>query len=166
MHWNDVVSRGTTYSLAHLHPFIATVPVGSRHIDVHVTFGFHVFTDEKGNGDEINFRGERRFFCPVRHSDSHQAAHFMQTRLHEAYTRPYIAPSKNQQFFVMDIQDYAMFLAIQKPQGTTNQLKCRVVSAYTVEQWGRHSLPTRAKLQKMSFVLDRREQGLDIPMGR
>lgn len=164
MMWRDVVSRGTTYAMNHLHPFTTGVKVGSRQIDLHVTFGFHVFTDEKGKGAEINLNGERRFFCPARHADSHQAVHFMQTRVHETYTRPYIAPSKNQQFFVMDIHDYAIFLAIQKPVGTINELKCKVVSAYTVDQWGRHSLPTRAKLQKMSFVLDRREQGLKIPM--
>ena len=50
MKWRDIVSSGQTYSMAHLHPFTTGVQVGSRQIDLHVTFGWHVFTDEKGNG--------------------------------------------------------------------------------------------------------------------
>lgn len=56
----------------------------------------------------------------------------------------------------MDITDYAMFLTLRKPQNTVNELKCRVVSAYSVDQWGKAGLPTWAKIRTMGYVLDRR----------
>lgn len=164
MRWGDVVSRGTTYSLAHLHPFEIDMNVAGRAIELRVVFGFHVFTDEKGNGAQLTHQNENRYFCPTRHNDSFQAPDFIHRRMAAAHSRAYFSRSKNQQFFVMDIDDYAMFLAIQKPSGTTNILKCRVVSAYTVQPWGRHGLPTRSKLHNMSYVLDMKEQGRPVPM--
>lgn len=133
MRWGDVESRGTIYSLKHLHPFTVSVSVGHRSIDLNVKFGFHVFTDEKGNGRTLTHNGEHRYFCPTRCADSNQAVDFFRPQMADSHVRPYIAPSKNQQFFVMDIPDYAMFLTIQKPRETTNILNCRVVSAYTVD---------------------------------
>ena len=164
MHWGDVASKGTTYSLAHLHPFTTAVEVGSRSIDLHVTFGFHVFTDEKENGAQLDFRGERRFFCPIRCRDSHQAAHFVRHQMATAHVRPFISKSKGQMFYVVDIPDYAIFMTLQKPKDTTNELKCHVVTAYTVDRWGKGGLPTWAKLRTMGFVLDKREQGEPIPL--
>lgn len=165
MRWRDVESRGVVYSLQHLHPFTTTVQVGHRAIDLVVKFGFHVFTDEKGNGRPLVHDKERRFFCPKRCADSHQAVgFFQQANISDVHVRPYIAKSKNQQFFLMDGPDYAMFLAIQKPANTTNRLNCRVVSAYTVDSWGRGNLPTWARMRTMGFVLDRREQGEPIRM--
>ena len=163
MRWDDVVSGGKTYSLAHLHPFTTAVQVGSRMIDLHVSFGWHVFTDEKGNGAQFPWRNEVRYFCPQRWQDSHQAVHFVQNNMAMAHVRPFISKSSGQMFFVFDIADYAMFLTLRKPQGTTNELKCHVVSAYTVDQWGRAGLPTWAKLRTMGYVLDRRERGEPIP---
>jgi hypothetical protein len=164
MKWRDIVSRGKTYPMQHLHPFTTPVQVGHRSIDLRVQFGFHVFTDEKGNGTLLRFHNEERYFCPTRYADSHQAVHFLQNQMATAHTRPYFAPHGNQQYFVMDIPQYPIFLAIQKPQGTTNVLNCRVISAYTLGTFGHHGLPTRNKLRSMGFVLDRKEQGQFIPM--
>ncbi|XXA33164.1 hypothetical protein WDL38_10315 [Xanthomonas arboricola pv. pruni] len=162
MHWGNVTSGGVTYSLTHLHPFTVPVPVGSRVISLHVTFGFHVFTDEKGNGKPLTHRGENRFFCKTRCLDSHQAVCFLQNQMATAFARPYTT-KWGQQYFVMDITDYAIFLTLRKPQNTVNELKCHVVSAYSVDQWGKAGLPTWAKIRTMGYVLDRRERGEQIP---
>ena len=164
MKWRDIVSSGQTYSMAHLHPFTTGVQVGSRQIDLHVTFGWHVFTDEKGNGMRMTRGPETRFFCPQRYVDSHQAPPFIQNQMAAGYVRPFIAKGSGQMFFVFDIANYAMFFTFQKPPGTTNELKCHLVSAYSVNQWGLSGLPTRAKLRKMGYVLDRRERGEVIPL--
>ncbi|GAE50577.1 hypothetical protein [Xanthomonas arboricola] len=79
-----------------------------------------------------------------------------------AFARPYTT-KWGQQYFVMDITDYAIFLTLRKPQNTVNELKCHVVSAYSVDQWGKAGLPTWAKIRTMGYVLDRRERGEQIP---
>ena len=164
MNWGDIVSNGKTYSMVHLHPFTTGVQVGTRQIDLHVTFGWHVFTDEKGGGLKIDRGQETRFFCPQRHADSHQAVPFIQNHMGGAYVRPFVAKGSGQMFFVFDIPNYAMFFTLQKPQGTTNELKCHLASAYAVSNWGQGGLPTWAKLRKMGYVLDRRERGEPIPL--
>ena len=163
MQWNDVTSRGKLYSLNHLAPFSVPVQVGSRQVVLHVTFGFHVFTDEKNNGSQISLNGEVRFFFFFFWADSHQAVHFIKNNMATAHVRPFINKGKGQMFYVVDIADYAIFLTLQKPAGTTNELKCHVVTAYTVDSWGKSGLPTWAKLRSMGYVLDRRERGEKIP---
>lgn len=161
--WGDITSGGQVYSMAHLQPFTIQAEVAGRIIDMNVGFEFHVFTDEKGNGIPFNLNGESRFFCPVRHNDSHQAVHYMQTRLESSHTRPFFTKGGGQQFYVLDIHDYAIFLTVQKPQGTTNVLNCRVVSAYAIDSWGRAGLP-KTTVRNMSYVLDMKEQGIPIPI--
>lgn len=161
--WGDINSGDQTYSMAHLQPFTIQADVAGRIIDVNVGFEHHVFTDEKGSGVPFNLNGENRFFCPVRYNDSPQAVHFMQTRLVSSYTRPFLTKKSKQQFYVLDVHDYAIFLTVQKPQGTTNELNCRVVSAYTVDNWGRAGLP-KTTVRNMSYVLDMKEQGIPIPI--
>ncbi len=159
MKWADIVSSGKTYPMSHLHPFTVGVQVGSRQIDLHVTFGWHVFTDDKGNGSPIRHGQETRYFCANRHSDSHQAIHFIQNGMADAYVRCYITKKSGQMFFVFDLNPYAMFFTFQKPSDTVNELNCKLVSAYTVSPWGHSGLPTWGKLQKLGFVLHKRERG-------
>lgn len=163
MKWSDVESDGIEYSLSHLQPFSMEVAVGSRVIEVRVTFGLHVFTDEKGNGCPIVVGDERRYFCKRRYMDSLQAVAFMKAGFADCYTRPYFSKRQKQQFFIWERDDYAIFLAIQKPAGTVNRLKCHVVSAYTVDSWGKAGLPTRGTARRMGYVLDKRERGESIP---
>ena len=162
MKWNDITSENWLYSMSHLHPFSMTATVAGKPLQLHITFGFHVFTDDKGSGCVLNNLGEMRYFCVQRYNSSFQAVDFVRTRMVDGHTRVFYAKGGNQQFFTMDIHDFALFMSIQKPQGTTDELKCRVISAYPVDQWGRWGLPSRAPLFRMSYVLDMRNQGVPI----
>ena len=69
--------------------------------------------------------------------------------------------SKNgggQRYFCLDLHDYAIFFSISKPADTSNQLKLRVISAYEVDNWGRHSLP-KGKPFNVRYILQKRNEG-------
>lgn len=148
--------------MGHLHPFNLNVNVAGRKIEIEVSFGLHVFTDEKETGPLIIHRGERRYFSTSRYNDSFQLGAFLQQRFAEGHARVYRHRTGGQKYFVFDVNDYAIFMTIRKPMNTSNLLKLLIVSAYTVDPWGRTSLPSRAKLHRMAYVLDMREQGKQI----
>ena len=161
MHWPDVTDNGIVYTFRHLDPFDLYAQIGGEDVRIVFTFGFHIFTDEKGNGVTLTHQGETRSFCKQRFQDSFQAVHFLQNRLLDSYTTPYVTKKGRQQFFCLDLYDYALFLTVQKSQDAENELKCRVVSAYSLDQWGKHSIP-RGKAVRMRYVLDKKNRGEKI----
>ena len=67
MQWNDLVINGTTKSMTHLQPFEMTFDVAGQALTVKFEFGFHCFTDDKGNGELLRHKHERRYFCASRY---------------------------------------------------------------------------------------------------
>jgi hypothetical protein len=159
--WGDIESGGKVYAMSHLHPFEMETEIGGEALKIQVNFGWHVFTDEKGNGKLIRQGKEERYFSRDRYDTSPQAVSFIKERLIAAYGRPYYDKKRNENYFCLDEGDYALFLAIHKSDAEENSLKCRVISAYEVDSWGRDGLP-KGKSYKMRWVLSRRNQGLSV----
>lgn len=160
MQWNDLVINGRTLSMAHLQPFEMTFDVAGEQVNVKIEFGFHCFTDDKGNGELLYFKKERRYFCGDRYHCSTQLRDYIERRFYHGLAVPYYVEN-NQRYFCLDLHDYAIFFSISKPQNTTNKLKLRVISAYDVATWGRHTLP-RGKPQNVRYILEMRNAGKNV----
>lgn len=160
-YWTDITDGGKTYSMSHLHPFNLTAEIGGKQVEIQVTFGWHVFTDEKNRGKPIRQGDEERYFSISRYNTSHTAVEFIQKRMISSYVRPYFDKNTNENYFCLDVHDFAVFMAVHKAHDAEDTLKCRVISAYDVDEWGRPGLP-RTKAYKMRYVLDVRNQGLTV----
>lgn len=160
MQWNDLSIGGRTLSMAHLQPFEMQFEVAAELVTVKFEFGFHCFTDDKGNGQLIVFKGERRYFCADRYHCSTQLAEYIRKRFYDGMAVPHYVKN-NQRYFCLDLHDYAIFFSISKPQGTTNLLKLRVISAYDVANWGRNTLP-RGKPHNVRYILEMRNAGKTV----
>ena len=146
--------------MAHLHPFDMVFDVAGESLTVHFEFGFHCFTDDKGHGELIYCKGERRYFCESRYACSKQLRDYIERRFFTGMAVAHFVKN-SQRYFCLDLHDYAIFFSISKPAGTENQLKLRVISAYEVETWGRHSLP-RGKPYNVRYILEMRNQGKSV----
>ncbi|MCU1723272.1 hypothetical protein NTG44_15695 [Pseudomonas sp. 20P_3.2_Bac4] len=160
MKWKDLIIGGKTLSMAHLQPFDLMFDVADEQVTVKFEFGFHCFTDEKGKGESLCFRHERRYFCEDRYHCSTQLRDYMERRFYNGLAVPYFVEN-NQRYYCLDLHDYAIFFSISKPANTTNLLKLRVISAYEVATWGRHSLP-RGKPHNVRYILEVRNAGKSI----
>lgn len=160
MKWKDLNINGQTLSMAHLQPFSMMFDVAGEQVTVNFEFGFHCFTDDKGHGQQITFRGERRYFCAQRYDCSNQLESYIRKRFFEGMAVPHYA-GDNQRYFCLDLHDYAIFFSISKPINTTNLLKLRVISAYEVANWGRHSLP-KGKPHNVRYILEMRNAGKTV----
>ncbi len=146
--------------MAHLQPFAHTLRIEDVDITIHFTFGFHCFTDEKGNGKLIFNRGERRNFSPTRWDASKELRGWICDRMLDA--RVTLHHSANQRrYYCLDIYDYALFFQITKPNNSVNQLKILIISAYPLDQWGRSNMP-RGQNHKLSLVLSQRAKGIAL----
>ncbi|MDO7925972.1 hypothetical protein Q6A51_04225 [Pseudomonas sp. KFB-139] len=161
MQWNDLIINGTTYSLAHLQPFERVYDIAGEQVTIHFEFGFHCFTDDKGNGKQLYYKREHRYFCLARYHYSSQLRDYIDRRFFEGLAVPHNSKKSGQRYFCLDLHDYAIFFSITKPQGSVNRLKLHVISAYEVDQWGRHSLP-RGKPFNVRFILEKRNKGESV----
>jgi hypothetical protein len=146
--------------MAHLQPFELVFDVAGEGVTVKFEFGFHCFTDDKGNGELLTFKRERRYFCAERHHCSTQLADYIRKRFYQGMAVPFYAES-SQRYFCLDLHDYAIFFSISKPKDTSNLLKLRVISAYDVAAWGRAKLP-RGKPHNVRYILEMRNTGKSI----
>ncbi|WP_223556874.1 hypothetical protein [Pseudomonas sp. BF-R-01] len=162
MQWNDLVIDGRTRSMAHLQPFELTFEVANQALTIKFEFGFHTFTDDKGHGQQLFHKGERRYFCPDRYNCSTQLRDYIERRFIESLAVPHNSQKKGgQRYFCMDLHEYAIFFSITKPHGTTNYLRLHVISAYEVANWGRPSLPG-GKPFNMRYILKVRNEGKSV----
>ena len=161
MQWNDLVINGATKSMKHLQPLVLTFDVAGQKLTVKFEFGFHCFTDDKGEGELLRHKGEKRYFCPSRYHCSTQLRDYIERRFFEGMVVPHNSKHGGQRYFCLDLHDYAIFFSISKPQGTTNHLRLHVISAYDVANWGRHSLP-RGKAFNVRYVLEMRNNGKSV----
>jgi len=163
MRWGDITDTdGRVYSLAHLQPFTEVFRIEEVDITITFTFGFHCFTDEKGNGKWIDNRGERRSFAPDRWNASKELQGWIRERMLDATVKLYHDEKRQRRYFCLDIYDYALFLQITKPHNTENTLKMMVISAYEVDEWGRSGLPHKGPRHNLSWVLSQRAQGINL----
>lgn len=161
MRWGDVTDTdGRVYSLAHLQPFTEVFRIDEIDITITFTFGFHCFTDEKGNGKWIDCRGEHRSFAKDRLEASKELPNWIRTRMLDATARMFIT-DKQRRYFCLDIYDYALIFQISKPQNTENVLKMLMITAYEVDQWGLSSLP-KGPRHNLSWILSQRAQGVNL----
>ncbi|QHC93067.1 hypothetical protein [Pseudomonas chlororaphis] len=147
--------------MAHLQPFELVFEVAGEQLAVKFEFGFHCFTDDKGEGELLRHKGENRYFCPSRYHCSTQLRDYIERRFFEGMVVPHNSRKGGQRYFCLDLHDYAIFFSISKPQGTTNYLRLHVISAYDVANWGRHSLP-RGKAFNVRYVLEMRNKGKSV----
>jgi hypothetical protein len=70
MNWTPVQDGSKEYCLKHIHPSSFVYQVKDISITIRVTYGFHVFTDEKGSGCLINHYGDERYFSQARYDMS------------------------------------------------------------------------------------------------
>lgn len=167
MQWTDLVINGKTLSMAHMQPFELTFQVADENaaivvLTVKFDFGFHCFTDDKGQGEKLYHKGEKRYFCPSRYHCSNQLRDYIERRFFAGVAVPH--NSKNgggQRYFCLDLHDYAIFFSISKPAGTSNLLKLHVISAYEVDNWGRHSLP-KGRPFNVRYILEMRNKGKSV----
>lgn len=160
MQWKDLIIGGRTLSMAHLQPFNLMFDVAGKQVTVKFEFGFHCFTDDKGHGEPLRFRHERRYFCRDRYDCSTQLRDYMERRFYNGLAVPYFVEN-NQRYYCLDLHDYAIFFSISKPGNTANVLKLRVISAYEVATWERHSLP-RGKPHNVRYILEMRNAGKSV----
>jgi hypothetical protein len=153
--WGDVESFGRTYSLAHLHPVTHNVQVKGNTISLEITFGFHVFTDEKQSGCKLTHKNDERYFCPDRHAGSLSLENRILTAITEGSYVTAFTARQGQRYYHLNAHDDFILMEIRKPNGTNNCLRLHVVSAYTLDQWGRGSLP-RGENKKFDFILSHR----------
>ncbi len=152
MYWNSIVEGKKTYLLTHLHPYTFKILISGVFVTIKVFYGFHVFTDDKGNGKEIHFRNETRYFCQERYELSRQLPLIIEQQLTEGYVVAFRTKKRREQFFYLDLHDYAIFMDLRKSESEENTVKLTIVSAYEVSTWGRPMLP-RGKAYKWKNII-------------
>jgi hypothetical protein len=161
MQWTDLDINGTTKSMAHLQPLEMIFDVAGQPLTVRFEFGFHCFSDDKGNGQALFHKGERRYFCATRYFCSRQLRDYIERRFIDGVAVPHNSRKGGQRYFCLDLHEYAIFFSISKPAQTQNYLRLHVISAYVVENWGRHSLP-RGKPYNVRYILKMRNEGKSV----
>lgn len=157
MNWTSFNILGKVYCVKHLSAYDLAVTIDGSPVTLHITFGHHCFTDEKQYGPMI-FKTDERYFSPERYDLSIGLPALINKNFIDSYAIPYINRKSNEQYHYMEMHGYAIFFDINKPSGTTDKLKVKIVSAYEVDEWGRDSLP-KGKPRKIRWILSRRLDG-------
>lgn len=140
------------HDLEHIWPHEITFSHNDISALIRVTYGFHVYTDEKESGDELTYKNETRYFSPQRYELSFQLPDYIETMINNCNVTVYRSHKGHEQLFHLTTLDYALFFTLRKPQNEDNVLKLHLISAYEVESWGRSSLP-RGKNYHWSFII-------------
>ncbi|MGN5159424.1 hypothetical protein [Aeromonas dhakensis] len=156
--WGDVESFGVHYDMSHLRPAVHQVVTKSGMLSIEITFGFHVFTDEKGDGKLISHRMEQRYFCPSRYEGSKTLTARILGAVDADYVTAFISGTSGQRYYHLNSHDDFILMEIRKPSGTNDFLRLHVVSAYTMDKWGK--IP-RGKNLPFEFVLSQRVAGIN-----
>ena len=156
--------NGKSYCMKHLAPltFMAEIANIPDPVQITINYSNHVFSDQKGNGPEIP---PDRFFCADRYAASLNLPQMLSTNLLTSYVVPHINKGNNEMYHYMEVNDYAIFFALRKDNGHPNGLKLYVVSAYEVNQWGRHSIP-KSRPMKFAYVAHLRLNGQTVYTSR
>lgn len=160
MEWNDVDTGREVFSMTHLHPQLHKVNVSGEQAELEISFGFHVFTDQKQVGKVMNFRGETRYFCQERYEGSKTIVNRILSAIAEGeYITAFISKGKGQRYYHLNHHNDFILMEIRKPKGKDNFLRIHVVTAYTLDEWG---TVNKGKNLKFRYVLEQRLQGKKI----
>ncbi|MFD3226996.1 hypothetical protein [Rahnella aceris] len=162
--WRDVSFNGKNYDLKHLHPFGFQVEMSGSQVSISVSFGNHVFTDEKGTGIPL-FPSPERYFCPDRHAASINLPKMISERLMLSHVVPHINKSNNEVYYYCEVNDYAIFFDLRKDDNTADALTLFVISAYELDQWGKSSVP-RGTAVRFSYIAHLRLAGTTYFMSK
>lgn len=136
--WDDLNIQGKTYKMGHLSPFSMIHKISDTDVTFNVSFGNHVFTDNKETGPLL-YSKQKRYFSQERYERSLELADLIKQNFIDSYVVPYIDKQNNETYHYMEIYDYSIFFDIRK-QGE-HVLKLVIISAYEVDDWGRSSIP-------------------------
>ncbi|MFF7061610.1 hypothetical protein [Pseudomonas sp. NPDC008258] len=163
MRWKNLIINGREHCMAHLRPATHSFKTVSRVISVDFIFGFHCFTDNKGEGPLLTHprSNEQRNFSQRRYECSKQLPEFIAQRFIDAKVRAHFAGRNNRRYFCLDTFDYAIFFEIRKLTEAKDNLRVNIISAYEVDSWGRASMP-KGQLLNVRYVLEKRNDGLII----
>lgn len=155
--YKDVSVNGKRYCMKHLAPFkfLAAISGIEAPVQVSVTFGTHVFTDQKENGPEL-FPG--RYFCVDRYTASIGLPALLSDHLLLSHVVPHVNKANNENYFYSTVNNYVVFFDLRKDDSHENGLRLIVISAYEVDTWGKSSLP-RGTPVKFSFITHLRLAG-------
>ncbi len=141
--------------MAHLQPFKTVMVVDGQQIQVLVSFGNHVFTDEKNNGPCL-FKKEGRYFSRERWEESLNLPRMIEDNFIAAYAIAYNNRKKNETYYYTEANDYKIFFDVRKPPNTNNELRLKIISSYLIDTWG--SLP-KGNPVKTSYIMSLRLKG-------
>ncbi|WP_412501903.1 hypothetical protein [Shewanella chilikensis] len=158
MSWKGFTIDGNFKDLSHLESFTMETAIDGINMKLVFSFLSHCFTDEKGE-NRMPFKNEERYWSEDRYELSKGLPDLIRKNFLINYAVPFLNKRRNEQYHYMEVHGYAIFFDINKPQDTTNELKIKIVSAYEVDEWGKHGLPKKGP-KKVSWILSRRNQGL------
>lgn len=154
MSWRGFHIEGEFKDLSHLSNFTMLVDVDGKPLELEVSFLSHCFSDEKG-GVLLPLKREVRYWSEDRYQASFRLRELIEANFISAYAIPYLNKKRNEQYHYMEAHDYAIFFDINKPEGTEDKLKLKIVSAYELDQWGKGAVP-KGKAKRVSWILSRR----------
>lgn len=158
MKWLGFNINGKFKDLSHLNPFSMTVTDDNVEIELNISFFNHCFTDEKG-GERMPFKNEERYWSEDRYLLSRQLPDLIKNNFKDKYAVVYRNKKGSEQYHYMEVFGYAVFFDINKPAGTENNLKIKIISAYELDDWGKSSLP-KGKAKKIKWIIGQRNKNL------
>jgi len=175
--WRPITIEGTTYDLAHLHPYIWEVVIPGkeatgkqpaqpeRKLRVNVSFGLHCFARDRLPGEEVNAdrwyadNRERRVFCFDRWELSRQLPGIIATLAERRCMH-----TGREEFVTLEVPlngrtlEYAVFFTVTKAgKATQADLNLFVNSAHERFDPLKYTKPIR-----FHFILLNRYQGKEI----
>ena len=154
--WKGFDINGTYKDLSHLQDFSIKTEIDGTEIKLTFSFLSHCFTDEKG-GFRMPFKQEERYWSEDRYELSKTLPDLLRSNFLDKYAIPYLNKKSHEQYHYMEIYDYAIFFDINKPDGTSNTLKIKIVSAYELDEWGKSGLP-KNQPKRVRWILSQRNQ--------
>ncbi|MFJ4345880.1 hypothetical protein [Pseudomonas sp. NPDC089401] len=138
MRWKNLIIGERELCMGHLLPTTEKFRLSSCTVNVEFTFGFHCFTDNKGDGPLLihPLSKEQRYFSVSRYECSKQLPSFISQRFIDAKVRAHFAGNNNRRYFCLDTFDYAIFFEIRKLANKPDHLRANIISAYEVDSWG------------------------------
>lgn len=155
---SKIFINGVSRDMSHLDPFQMQADIDGQAVTLNFTFFNHCFTDEKGD-IPMGFKNEERYWSEDRYRDSLNLRKLLEKNFLSHYAVVYLNKKRAEQYHVMEIHDYAIFFDINKPEHISNSLKIKIISAYTVDPWGKHALP-KGTPKKVRWILSMRLKGL------
>lgn len=154
--WRNLRVAGSEFRIDHLAPFDLQVPLEGQSVaTIKIAFGHHVFTDDKAVGPAFRFSGEERYLSPDRIGRSVGLPGLLQQRFADEHSRACRNKTGGKQFFMLQEGDWAIFHDLRLVDAKLSRFTMRVISAYTVDEINRLSLPTRSQLYTNRVILSR-----------